>query len=229
MGGIKQLMDETAQRMEIVDPNDPCVKAEVSRLLSVLERRLVVVESHPNSGGFWVGKVGTAREIGSYLQRVNRQGQLDYVFAILELKGAAKNEVGDWLEQDEDGPLGFRGVPVGHQDGGTPPLPGLEKRVARITSNAYGQRRSVWSILQGMTDVEIELVFNGYLEDVLQRGLTLPQPPETKMVCTSCGWVGRPDETVTVYVPNGREPGDVVPEVGCPECRADTLDEVSAK
>jgi len=33
MSGIKHMMDEVAERMDIVDPNDPKVRAEVTRLL----------------------------------------------------------------------------------------------------------------------------------------------------------------------------------------------------
>jgi len=229
MGGTKHLMDETAERLEIDDPNDPKVRAEVTRLLSIGERRLIVIESHPNSGGFWVGKLGSAREIKAYLLRLQKLGHIPFVFAILELKGSAENEYTNWISTNdyEDGEVLLNATMSTVE--GTPPLPGLEKRLARITSNAYGKRRSVWSVLQGMTDVEVEQVFNGYLEDVLQRGITLPNPPETRMICTSCGWIGPPDECVTVYNHNPKEPGDVTPEIGCPKCGADTIEEVSAK
>lgn len=38
MGAIKRMMEEVAERMEIDDPNDERVKAEVERLLSLSQR-----------------------------------------------------------------------------------------------------------------------------------------------------------------------------------------------
>jgi len=43
MGATKHLMDEVAARMEIDDPNDPRVLAEVNRLLSTRQRRTTVM------------------------------------------------------------------------------------------------------------------------------------------------------------------------------------------
>jgi len=93
MGGTKQMMDEVASRMEICDPNDPKVLAEVGRLLSLNERRLVVLETHPNSGGCWVGKLGTESEILQYLAQLAKDGTLDYVGGIVELKEKAEEEI----------------------------------------------------------------------------------------------------------------------------------------
>ncbi len=173
MGQVKHMMDEVAKRMEIKDPNDPKVQAEVERRLSINERRLLVVESHPNSGGFWVGRMGTEREIQEYLKQLVTDGTLDYVSAIAELKPGAGNEVTDWIEFDGAEPIKLRKRKPGHSIAGTPPLPGLEARLARIQSEAYGQRRSVWSILQALSDEEIAETFTQVLESILQEGRTL--------------------------------------------------------
>lgn len=180
MSGIKRMMEEVAERMEIVDPNDPRVKAEVERLLSLNHRRLVVLESHPNSGGCWVGKVGTEPEIMDYLKKAEKEGNLDYVFALLELKEEAGDEVTDWLEFDGSEPLGMREVAIGRSPEGTPPLPGLEKRLAGIEAEGYGVKKSVWSLLQGMSDEEIGEYFSDCLEGMLQSGCLLPPWEEKK-------------------------------------------------
>ncbi len=173
MGQVKHMMDEVAKRMEIKDPNDPRVQAEVERRLSINERRLLLVESHPNSGGFWVGRVGTEREIQECPKQLEADGTLDYVFAIAELKPGAGNEVTDWIEFDGAEPIKLRKRKPGHSITGTPPLPGLEGRLARIQSAAYGQPHPVWSILQALTDEEIAETFTQVLEAVLQEGRTL--------------------------------------------------------
>ncbi len=173
MGQVKHMMDEVAKRMEIKDPNDPKVQAEVERRLSINERRLLVVESHPNSGGFWVGRMGTEREIREYLKQLETNSTLDYVFAIAELKPGAGNEVTDWIEFDGVEPMRLRKRKPGYSITGTAPLPGLEARLARIQSEAYGQRRSVWSILQALSDEEIAETFTQVLESILQEGRTL--------------------------------------------------------
>ncbi len=54
-------------------------------------------------------------------------------------------------------------------------MPGLEKRLADIEASAYGQKRSVWGLLQAMTDEEIALTFGDVLEEVLQSGRELPK------------------------------------------------------
>ncbi len=173
MGQVKHMMDEVAKRMEIKDPNDPKVQAEVERRLSINERRLLVVESHPNSGGFWVGRMGTEREIQEYLKRLEIDGTLDYVFDIAELKPGAGNEATDWIEFDGAEPTKLQKRQPCHSTTGTPPLPGLEARLARIQSAAYGQRHSVWSILQALSDDEIAETFTQVLESILQEGRTL--------------------------------------------------------
>ncbi len=173
MGQVKHMMDEVAKRMEIKDPNDPKVQAEVERRLSINNRRLVLVESHPNSGGFWVGRIGTERQIQEYLKQLETDSTLDYVFAIAELKPGAGNEASDWIEFDGADPIKLRKRKPGHSVTGTPPLPGLEARLAKIQSEAYGQRQSVWSILQVLSDEEIAETFTEVLESLLHEGRTL--------------------------------------------------------
>lgn len=174
MSAIKNLMDEVAARMGVTDPNNPAVLEEVERLLSVNDRRLVVVESHPNAGGFWVGKVGTEREVSEYLKTAEGNGDLDYIYAILELKKGAHDEVTKWIEFDDlSEPIKLlvsERTPGGAK--GTPPLPGLEARLAGIKSEAYGQQHSVWSILQTLADEEIASAFSDLLETMLQEGRT---------------------------------------------------------
>ena len=174
MSGIKRLMEEVAERMEIDDPNDSRVKAEVERLLSINHRRLIVVESHPNSGGFWTGKIGTEQEVLQYLQKLEKDGNLDYIFAIAELKEGSDDEVADWIEFDGIEPIKLREVAIGSRPEGTPPLPGLEKRLAGIEADAYGLKKSAWSILQSLTDEEICEVLSDLLQGLLQMGRELP-------------------------------------------------------
>jgi len=178
MSGTKRLMEEVAERMEIDDPNDPKVLAEVGRLLSIDERRLVVMETHPNSGGCWVGKMGTETEILQYLAQLAKDGTLDYVGDILELKEGAQAELLSWIEFEDYQPVKVHIRPPQPHSGPTPPLPGLEKRLAGIEAEAYGQKRSVWSLLQAMTDEEIALTFGDVLEEVLQSGRELPKVGE---------------------------------------------------
>ena len=180
MSGIKRLMEEVAERMEIDDPNDPRVKAEVERLFSLSERRLVVVESHPNSGGFWTGKMGSEREILQYLKKLESDGTLDYVFAVVELKEGAGDEVADWIEFDGLEPIRLKEVNIGSSPQATPPLPGLEKRLAGIEAEAYGAKKSAWSLLQGMSDEEVSDYFSDCLEGMLQSGRLLPPWEEKK-------------------------------------------------
>jgi len=175
MGAVKRMAEDVARRMEIEDISDPRVLAEVDRQLSINHRRLVVIESHPNSGGFWTGKVGTEQEVLDYLKDADMKGHLDYVFCILEMKEGADHETSDWLELDGIEPIGLRKVKIGRSPEGTPPLPGLEKRLAGIEAEAYGQHRSVWSLLQAMTDEEIALTFSDTLEEMLQMGRELPK------------------------------------------------------
>jgi len=172
---VKRMMDEVASRMEIDDTNDPRVLEEVGRLLAISHRRLIVIESHPNSGGFWTGKVGTEQEVLDYLTDADMNGLLDYVFCILELKEKSDHETCDWLELDGNEPIGLRKVKIGRSPDGTPPLPGLEKRLAGIEADGYGQHRSVWSLLQAMTDEEIALTFSDTLQEMLQSGRELPK------------------------------------------------------
>jgi len=175
MGGVKHMKAEVAQRMEIPDENDPRVEAEVERLLSLHQRRLVLIESHPNSGGFWVGKVGTEVEILSYLKEQEDKGTLDYVFALLELKEEAGDEVIDWVEFDGTEPIQTREVDIGTSPQPTPPLPGLEKRLAGIQAQAYGYHQSVWKLLQKMSDQEIGEYFSDCFEGMLQSGRVKPE------------------------------------------------------
>ena len=174
MSGTKQMMDEVAQRMDISDPNDPKVLAEVGRLLSLNERRLVVMETHPNSGGCWVGKLGTEQEIIQYLAQLAKDGTLEYVGDIVELKEGAQAELLSWIELEDYQPIRVQVRPPREQSGPTPPLPGLEKRLAGLEAEAYGVKKSVWSILQGMSDEEIGDYFSDCLEGMLQSGRLLP-------------------------------------------------------
>lgn len=176
MGGVKHMMDEVAARMEIDDPNDPKVQAEVERLLSITNRRLVVLETHPNTGGCWFGKMGTAREVIAYLKEMAEKGSLAYVGGIVELKEGAKDEMLEWIELEDFQPVRVIVRPPGQTTNGTPPLPGLEARLARIQAEAYGQHHSVWSILQSLTDEEVAETFGKVLESVLQEGRTLVIP-----------------------------------------------------
>ena len=170
MSGTKRLMEEVAERMEVSDPNDPKVLAEVGRLLSLDERRLVVLETHPNSGGCWVGMLGTESEVIQYLKRAHRQGNLDYVLWILELKERAGEETTQWIEFEDCEPIGIVVRPPREHSGPTPPLPGLEKRLTGIEASAYGVKKSAWSLLQGMADEEIQEYFSDCLEGMLQSG-----------------------------------------------------------
>ena len=174
MGGTKAMCDEVAERMEIYDPNDPKVQAEVARLLSLDERRLVVLETHPNSGGCWIGKLGTESEVIQYLKELAKAGTLDYVGGILELKERAEEEMLEWIELEDYQPVRVHIRPPREHSGLTPPLPGLEKRLANLGAEAYGIKKSVWSLLQGMYDNEIEEVLSGALEGMLQAGRLLP-------------------------------------------------------
>ena len=174
MGGTKAMMDEVASRMEISDPNDPRVLAEVGRLLSLDQRRLIVLETHPNSGGCWVGKMDTETEVIQYLKQMADEGTLDYVGDILELKEGAQAELLSWIELEDYQPIRVQVRPPREQSGPTPPLPGLEKRLAGLEAEAYGVKKSVWSILQGMSDEEIGDYFSDCLEGMLQSGRLLP-------------------------------------------------------
>lgn len=176
MSGIKHMMDEVAARMEIDDPNDERVKAEVERLLSITQRRLVVLESHPNMGGYWFGKMATEAEMLAHLKQEEAEGNLDYVLAILELKEGAKEETDEWLEFEDSQPTGIKPRKFTGGVNGTPPLPGLEARLAKIQADAYGEKHSVWSILQSLSDQEISELFRMTLESCLQEGRTLVIP-----------------------------------------------------
>jgi len=175
MGAVKRMAEEVAERMEVNDISDPRVIAEVERLLSLNHRRLLVVESHPNSGGFWTGKIGSEGEILQYLQKLEKDGTLDYVFAIAELKEGAGDEIAEWVELDGIELVGVRKVTIGGSEEGTPPLPGLEKRLAGIQAQAYGHHQSVWKLLQRMSDEEIGNYFSDCLEGMLQSGRVKPE------------------------------------------------------
>lgn len=170
MGAMKRMLEEVAERMEIEDISDPRVLAEADRLLSVNHRRLVVIESHPNIGGFWTGMVGTEQEVLNYLRAADEKGTLDYTWLILELKAKADDETADWLRFDDSEVVGLRKVKIGRSTEGTPPLPGLEKRLAGIEVSAYGQHQSAWSLLQAMSEEEIAQVLSDTLEGMLQSG-----------------------------------------------------------
>ena len=66
--------------------------------------------------------------------------------------------------------VGLQKVKIGRSNEGTPPLPGLEKRLAEIKAEAYGQNQSAWSLLQAMSDEEIAHVLSDTLEGMLQSG-----------------------------------------------------------
>jgi len=175
MGGTKNMMGEVAERMDCDDINDPKVLAEVQRLLSLDERRLVVIATHPNLGGCWIAKLGTESEVMEYLHQQAKEGFLDYVGGIIELKEKAELELTDWIEFEEGEPVNVRISPPHEHTGPTPPLPGLEKRLAGIEASAYGTKQSVCSILSGMYDQQIEELFSSALEGMLQSGRLLPK------------------------------------------------------
>lgn len=181
----KHLLDDVAVRMGITDPNDPRVQAEAERLLSLSQRRVIVLESHPNSGGYWFGKMGTEAEVVEYLLELAGDKNLDYVYAIFELKEGAQEETDDWLEFDDYSPVRVKPRIMSALQRGTPPLPGIERRLANIEAGAYGKRRLVWSILQAMCDQEIAELFSDFLEELLQSGRNLPFPNFT-IPCPKC-------------------------------------------
>ncbi|GAI24461.1 unnamed protein product [marine sediment metagenome] len=76
----------------------------------------------------------------------------------------------DWVEFDGTEPIQMREVDIGSAPQPTPPLPGLEKRLAGIQASAYDHQRSVLSLLQGMWDEEITEYFSDCLEGILQSG-----------------------------------------------------------
>ena len=39
--------------------------------------------------------------------------------------------------------------------------------------------------------------------------------------CHICGWEGYVQDLVVEYIPNPKEPGDVIPEIVCPNCGND--------
>ena len=164
------MMDEVAQRMEIDDPNDPKVQAEVERLLSITKRRVAVISCHPNGGPLYIDKMGNEDEVFKFLKELEATGCLEYVHSILVMAEQGEDEVCDWLDFEDGQPLGVKASPPRHTTNGTPPLPGLEVRLAGIEAEAYGQHRSVWSILQALTDKEIAETFGEVLESVLQAG-----------------------------------------------------------
>ena len=174
MGGTKAMMDEVAKDMDIYDPNDPKVLAEVGRLLSLDERRLIVLETHPNSGGYWIAKLGSESEVLQYLKELAEAGDLDYVGGIIELKEKAEEEILQWIVFEDYQPIRVCFRPPREHSGPTPPLPGLEKRLTNLEVEAYGIKKSAWSLLQGMYDSEIEEVLSDTLQAMLQAGRWLP-------------------------------------------------------
>jgi hypothetical protein len=176
MSAIKHLMDEVAARMEIDDPNDERVKAEVNRLLSITKRRVAVIACHPNGGPLYIDKMGDEDEVFQFLKELETKGFLDYVHSILVMAEQGEDEVGDWIEFEDGSPVRVKSQPPCHATNGTPPLPGLEARLAGLQVEAYGQHHSVWSILQALTDEEIAETFSEILETCLQQGRTLIIP-----------------------------------------------------
>ena len=174
MSFSKRMMEEVAGNMGNYDPTDPKVLAEVGRLMNLDERRFVVLETHPNSGGCWIGKIGTESEVISYLKEMAVKGVLEYVGGIVELKEKAEEEIGQWIEFEEYQPIRVQVRPPHEHTGPTPPLPGLEKRLAHLEVEAYGLKKSAWSLLQGMYDNEIEEVLSDTLEAFIQSGRMLP-------------------------------------------------------
>jgi len=56
----------------------------------------VVVESHPNMGGYWVGISGDKQKVIEYLKR----SDLDYIYAVLELKEKGEDVSKKFLKWD---------------------------------------------------------------------------------------------------------------------------------
>jgi hypothetical protein len=50
---------------------------------------------------------------------------------------------------------------------------GLEERLERLEGSAYGVRKPIRSVLEAMTDEEIEQTFEAVLEELLQEGREL--------------------------------------------------------
>lgn len=50
----------------------------------------IALESHPNLGGVWVGKIGTKEEIKEYLRELYKEGNMEYLFCILLLQEKAE-------------------------------------------------------------------------------------------------------------------------------------------
>jgi len=176
MGGVKHMMDVVAARMEISDPNDPKVLTEVKRLLSITKRRVAVIACHPNGGPLYIDKMGNEVEVFQFLKELEAKGFLDYVHSILVMAEQGEDEVGDWIEFKDGSPIRVKASPPRYPTNGTPPLPGLEARLAKIEADAYGEKHSVWSILQSLSDQEISELFSLTLESCLQEGRTLVIP-----------------------------------------------------
>ena len=51
--------------------------------------KYIVLESHPNIGGLWIGFIGTKRLVKQYIARLH-PAQLDYITQILPLKPGAE-------------------------------------------------------------------------------------------------------------------------------------------
>lgn len=67
----------------------------------------VVIKSHPNMGGYWVGTFGDRNTVIEYLKTTD----LDYIYVILELKENGEDVSSEFLEWDDQGCC-FSGVKV---------------------------------------------------------------------------------------------------------------------
>lgn len=73
-----------------------------------MQRELVVLETHPNSGGSWVGIAGTESEVKQYLENMESKGALDYVKSIHQLSDGADDEIEEWIEFEDFEPVGLK-------------------------------------------------------------------------------------------------------------------------
>jgi hypothetical protein len=166
----KHKMDEVAERLGILDPNDPRVLAEVERQLAVNERRVLVIGAHPNGSPIWLEKMGTEQQIIDYLKQAAQDGRLDYVCSVIVMEEGAEDSIADWLEFLDGEPIAIKPRQPAPMLQPPPPLPGIEDRLTRLQASYCLEKHSVWQILQSLTDEEVEQVFAGVLESMMQEG-----------------------------------------------------------
>ena len=70
------------------------MKEKVIVLNERKEPLYIALESHPNIGGLWIGKIGTKEEIQEYIDGLKKEGHLDYLYCILKLEEHADMQDG---------------------------------------------------------------------------------------------------------------------------------------